>query len=147
MKPYKRILSEAKDVSVYKKLLNCIGEWTDKYPASGLDTQLEILMDKGKKLLPKDKRALDILDYIFVSNKDSVPGAIQQFLNTRFLDLPTDIKPLTKTGRRFEVAHWSRDGRLYDKVKDLIDFSGIGKTGFWADVDGKKVVLLDSKEE
>jgi hypothetical protein len=146
MNDIKRSLLEAKDVNIYKKLLNVLGEWTDKFPASGVDNLLEILIEKGKKLLPKDKRALDILDYIFTSNSESVSAAVQQLLNTRFLDLPVDLKPVTKSGRRYEVAFWHRDGQVLDKVKDLIDFTGKGGAGFWCDVNGGRIQLLDSKE-
>jgi hypothetical protein len=100
---------------------------------------------QGIKMLPKDKHALVILDYLLKGA--SIPGIIQKMLNCRFASLPICVKPMYKVGRRTRVASWTRGMFTTDKVKELIDWEGKGKGG-WTDIDANKVTLLDlTKDE
>ena len=133
---------EAKDVSLYKKLLRLLGGYSDKFPATGVDKMFKSLVSVGMKALPKDKRALNILSDLFEQGK-SIPAVVQMLLNIRFADLPLAVRPIYKNGRVKEVAFWEVDGKLNDKVVTLLDFTGKEPAGSWADVEGKKVELLD----
>jgi len=132
---------EAKDLDVYKRLLKVLGEYTDKFPGTGVSRMFDQALGSGKKILPKDKLAIDILHFILKNN--SVPSAVHKILNFRFSNLPIELRPLVKNGRSKEVAHWSRESLVSDKIKDLIDWEGTGKAGSWSDVDGNKVKLYD----
>jgi len=137
-------ITEAKDVVLYKKLLKTLGGYSSAFPATGVDGLFDTLIDQGKKILPSDKQAIKILDYI-ISN-DSEPAAVQKLLNVRFADLPVECRPVTKKGNKHEVAFWETKGIVSDKVKSLLDFDGSGK-GKWSDMDGKSVTLIDIVEE
>jgi len=139
------ILDEAKDLDVYKKLLQVLGTYSDKYPGTGVSRMFDQALEVGKKILPKDKLGLDILQFILKTN--SVPGTIHKLLNLRFSDLPMEYRPLVKNGRRKEVAHWNRGALVSDKVKDLIDWKAEGGSASWSNVDGEKVKLHDLKVE
>ena len=138
----KKIL-ESNNVTIYKKLLNIFGDFCDKFPASSVDTLFELLVSQGIKVLPKDKRALDILKYM-TAECDSIPMRVQNILNKRFSNLPAELRPITKSGRRHEIAFWCKDGEVFDQVKKLLNFEG-NATGYWSDADGKKLQLLDTK--
>ena len=134
-------IGKAKDVSVYKNLLDIFGSYTRSFPCTGVDGLFDTLIDGGKKLLPKDGHALNILEHIICQY--SAPDVVQRLLNTRFADLPVEIRPVSKKGNRHEIASWERSGIISDRVKDLIDFSGAGVQGRWSDIDGNKVTLID----
>ena len=136
---YKRIC-ENQSIEIYKKLLAILGEYSLKAPASGIEKLLDAAIEQGKKILPSDKNALNIIDYVLF---DSTPSAIQRLLNLRFSDLPIRVRPMTKVGKRHEVVWFTKGTLISDKVKDLIDFEGVGKKGQWTDLDGNKVQLLD----
>ena len=136
---YKK-LYEAADIETYKKLLRILGDYSLKAPASGIDKLLDTAIEQGKKILPSDKNALNIIDFVL---NDSVPSAIQKLLNLRFSDLPAHVRPITKAGKRHEVCWFTKDTLISDKVKSLIDFEATGKKGQWTDLDGKKVSLID----
>jgi len=139
-------ICEAKDVELYKRLLRVLGDYTIKNPVTGINKLFDIAISQGKKILPKDKNALAILNYVL---SNSVPTAVQKLLNMRFGDLPkAEFRPIIKVGKKHEVAFWGRNNQVYDKVKNLIDFEASGKSGQWINVDGEKVTLLDlTKEE
>jgi len=136
---------EARDLDVYKRLLKVLGEYSDKFPGTGVGRMFDHALESGKKILPKDKLAVDILYFILKNN--SVASAVHKILNLRFSNLPIEFRPLVKNGRRKEVAHWARETLVSDKIKDLIDWKGTGKAGYWADVDGNKVKLHDLSQE
>lgn len=141
----KNRIAEAKDVSLYKKMLNILGNYIDRFPATGCEKLFQVAVEQGVKIIPKDRAALNVLDHIF---DECAPTAIQKLLNIRFSDLPVCVKPLYKNGRKHLVAFWNRDNVAYDRVKELIDFAGTGKAGSWSNLDGDKVTLIDmSKEE
>lgn len=140
-------LNEAKDLSVYKELLRVIGEYTDLFPATGVDRIFTTLVKKGIKTVPKDKKALHILQWVVGKKSvESIPGAVSDLLNTRFSELSSNFKPVYLRGRAREVAFWSKDGRLYDKVIALLSL-GDEKIEGWVDVHGKKVELVDMLED
>jgi len=136
---------ESKETTIYKKLLNIFGDFCDNHPATSVDGLFELLIEKGIKILPKDKRALDILNCM-VCGCDSIPMQVQKILNMRFGNLPTELKPITKSGRRHEIAFWCKDGSVFDQVKMLLNFEGKG-VGFWSDANGEKVTLIDTVEK
>lgn len=130
---------EARDVTVYKRLLRVLGDYVEDNAGTEYAELLNRACDKGKQIMPKDKRALAILDCVLKG--DTVPRIIQNLFNLRFTNLPIDVKPMFKN-RRVVVASWTRGMYTSDRVKDLIDFEGKGQ-GKWTDIDKKKVTLLD----
>lgn len=140
----KRII-EAKEIVLYKKLLQVLGDYSTRVPATGIDRLFDIAIEQGKKILPSDKLALNILDFIL--NSGSTPSVIQKLLNMRLSDLPVECRPMIKVGKKHEVAFWVRDNEISDKVKDLIDFQATGKAGKWGDLEGESVQLLDLSKE
>jgi len=134
-------ITEAKDVKVYKKLLVVLGDYSRKVPATGVDRLFNLAVENGKKILPKDKKALAILDYVL---NNPAPVAVQKLLNMRFSDLPKiEYRPVYKEGNKHLVAWWSVDGQVSDKVQSLLDFEGKGKSGRWTDLKGNSVSLID----
>ena len=140
MSKTRKRIEEAKDVNLYKRLLVVLGDFCDKFPMSSVDRLFQHLCDEGAKVLPKDKRALAIL-------KQIVEESVNSLLNKRFSDLPVGLKPMNKSGRRHEIAFWCRDGNVFDRVFHLINFEGSSGKGYWSDVDGKRVKLLDDYDE
>jgi hypothetical protein len=145
MKQNKESIFESKDMQVYKTLLKSFGKYSEEFPATGVSRMFDSALEYGKKILPKEKLAVDILHHILKSN--SATAAVHKILNMRFSELPIELRPLVKNGRRKEVAHWSREALVSDKVKDLINWKGTGKAGQWSDVDGNKVKLHDLSQE
>jgi len=139
-----RVLTEAKDLNTYKKLLRTLGEYTDKFPSTGVDKYFKQALENGKKIMPKNKRALEIIDSV-LRGSNSAPGAVQQLLNLRFADLPIEVRPIYKEGNKKIVAFWDRGGAVQDKVLGLIAWDG-KVTGAWSDADGKKVTLLQDMD-
>ncbi len=140
-------LFEAKNLTVYKKLLNIMGDYIGNAPCTGIDGLFKILVKEGTKILPKDKLALDILDHVLTCSKNT-PAAIQALLSTRFACLPTEFKPMIKSkDGKCEIAMWCRGKTIYDRVKDLIDFEVTGQAGSWSNVSGEKAEIIDMSTE
>jgi hypothetical protein len=136
---------EAKDLELYKRLLRILAEYIKAAPCTGVDRLFEQALEQGKKVLPKNKKALEILDLVL--QEKSVADSVQKLLNMRFSNLSPSLQPLVKVGRKHEVASWVRGSMISDRVKDLLDWEGKGAGG-WGDVDGKSVTLIEiSKEE
>jgi len=135
---------EAKDVTIYKKLLRVLGDYSHRFPATGVDRLFQSAVDNGIKIMPKDKLALRIIKTIL--DYESTPAAVQKLLNTRFTTLPAELQPKTKNGRRKEVAFWMVNDRVGDKVVDLINFEGSGK-GYWTSISGERVEIIDMQEQ
>jgi len=133
-------LSEAKDLSLYKTLLLVLGDYSDKFPATGVSQLFKRALDTGMKIIPKDDRAVEILSVILGSS-DSIPAKVQKLLNLRFADLDYTIKPIYKNGNRKEVAFYQKDGKVNDKVLSLLHIDSQG--GNWSDAKGEKVSLID----
>lgn len=140
-----KYLLEAKKLTIYKKLIRLLSDYSEKFPATGVDNYFKAATDKGVKILPGNSRASDIIYSIIDDCDKSVPSKVTDLLNKRFSDLTMDVRPLFKNGKRKEVAFWERDGKVTDKVIDLIDWEG-GKAGRWADAQGEKVSLIDMEE-
>jgi len=136
-----QILNEARDLKLYKKLLAVLGEYSDKYPGTAVSKMFKDAVNRGLSVIPKDKRAQQIIWDIIMRNSLSIPEAVTQLLNMRFADLEIGLKPLYKNNRVKEVAFWAKDGKVHDKVLSLLNFSG--KDGYWSDAEGKKVSLVD----
>jgi len=134
-------IQEARDVSIYQRLLKVLGDYSASVPATGVDALFDTVAEHGKKVLPKDKKALEILDYILSSGVTA--RVVHKLLNLRFSDLPVECRPITKNGRKHLVAHWSGDKKISDRVKDLVDWDDKGGVGYWANIDGEKVSLLN----
>jgi hypothetical protein len=134
-------INESKDVAVYKMLLELFGNYSKSFPCTGVDNLFDSLVNNGKKVLPKDLRALAILEY-FCNNNTAT--AVQKILNIRFADLPVELKPCTKNVNKHEVASWTRNDKISDRIKDLINFDMIAGQGYWSDIDGEKVTLIDA---
>jgi hypothetical protein len=97
MNKLQKILESSLDLIIYKKFLTILGNFIVRFPCTGTDNLFDVLANAGKKILPKDKKALSILNYVLDMNSES--SSIQRFLNMRFDDLPADIKPLVKISR------------------------------------------------
>jgi len=134
-------IREARDVNTYQRLLKILGDYSASVPATGIDNLFDVASGQGKKILPKDKKALEILDYILSSG--STARVVHKLLNLRFSDLPVECRPIMKDGRKHHVAHWSRDKKISDRVKDLADWDNTGKAGRWTDIDGESASLID----
>ena len=135
-------LFEAKNLTVYKGLLRTFGDYKSNVPCTGVDKLFDILVKNGASIMPRDKLALGILSYILGSEKNT-PAAVHALLNTRFAGLPVEFKPVIKTGRKYEVAMWTRGKIIYDRVKDLIDWEDTKQVGGWTDIDGNKLEIID----
>ncbi|MBE3101961.1 MAG: hypothetical protein IMZ47_06790, partial [Firmicutes bacterium] len=116
-------------------------------PATGIDNLFDAAAKGGTKVLPKDKKALEILCHILESGVAA--RIVHKLLNLRFSDLPVEFRPMMKNGRKTQVAHWARGSNISDRIKDLINFDGSEKPGRWSDIDGEKVALINiiSKSE
>ena len=134
------VVLEAKDVGTYKKLIQALGDFSKSQAFTGVDKLFKKAIDDGKKILPKDKQALAILDHLLQGDSTS-SSKVQQVLNTRFDTLPIEVRPIIKSGDNKEVAFWMVADRMSDKVQDLINFSGEGK-GKWVDKNGEKATLV-----
>ena len=137
-------VNEATDATAYKHMLKSLGDYSTKNAFTGVDGLFKTACDKGKKIMPKDKNALSILQYVIMQPTSS--SSVQRLLNTRFSSLPIELRPMAKDDEKKEVAMWMIGDRISDKVVDLIDFTGEGK-GYWCNVQGEKVSLVDFDEE
>lgn len=139
-----QILKEAKNLNQYKKLIRTLGDYYDAFPGIS-NKYLDQALEHGVKIMPKDKYALAVIDSI-ISSCDSVPAKVQSLLNVRFAELPKEIRPMYKDGRRTVVAFWSRGNKVYDRVLDLIGFADGKAEGFWSDMEGNRVKLVSEVE-
>ena len=140
-------IREARDVNIYQRLLRILGEYSSDVPCTGVDGLFDAVSKHGTKVLPKDKKALEIL--CFVLSSGATARVIHKLLNLRFSDLPAEYRPMMKNGRKHLVANWTRNSKISDRIKDLVNWDGEGKAGGWADIDGEKVTLIPmlKKEE
>ena len=137
-------LIESKEMSTYQKLLNVLGDYCGRFPATGMDNLLTAALDNGKKICPNEKLASSIVSMIL--HNDSEPAAISDLQNKRFVDLPVEVRPIYRDGNKHRVAFWNRGENISDKVRHLIDFEGSGKNGKWCDAMGKGVKLITEVE-
>jgi len=138
-------IREAKDVNLYQQLLRTLGDYSASVPATGVDNLFDTAAAQGKKILPKDKKALEILDYILSSGITA--RVVHKLLNLRFSDLPVECRPIMKDGRKHLVANWSRGAKISDRVKDLVNWEADGKAGRWTDIDGEATSLIPIQKE
>jgi len=135
-----KAITEAKDVTTYQKLIKVLGDYSTRFPATGIDTHFQAAIDNGIKIMPKDKQALAIISSVLDS--DNTPASVHKLLNLRFTDLPMDTRPVMKSGRKKEVAFWNSSAGITDKVIGLINFEGAAG-GKWCDINGNSVQLID----
>jgi hypothetical protein len=135
-------LDEATNLNVYKQLLVLFSKFIDQYPGTGAGNIYRSIMQNGLKIVPKDKRVLDILEYIIGLGEFK---SVQELLSKSFSDLPITIRPVYKEGTRKITAFWEVDGVLYNKIIDLINIDGSGGTGKWVNEKGEKIKLMDLK--
>jgi len=139
-----KILNEAKDLTAYKKLIRVFGEYSDKFPATGVSKMFNQLVSVGLKAMPKDKVALVILRDLATQGNASL--CVQSILNKKFSDLSFAVKPvyIGEYGKKM-TAFWDKGGSVYDGVKLLLNLEGEVK-GYWSDESGNKVKLIDKSE-
>ena len=104
-----KIFESNKSLNIYKKLIAVLGEYSTNFPATGVSKLFNQATENGKRILPTDKLALNILWSILA--KESSGAAIHKLLNIRFSNLPIELQPLVPDGRSKEVAfcHPSKD--------------------------------------
>jgi len=136
-----RRIVEAKDLMLYKKMLRVFGDYTADVPFSGASQLFDNLVENGAKVLPSDATALGILNHVL--NTGSNAASIHKLLNIRFSDLPGNVRPMIRPGRKLIVANWSDGNQVSDRVKDLVNWNGKGKSGFWSDINGEKSEVVD----
>ena len=137
-------LQEAKDLDIYTRILNAFVQFIDWNPMTGMYKIYKQFLDAGLKCIPKDKKALDILESVL---SGSVPKSIQDLINTTFSELPLFVRPIYKKGNSKLAAFWKRDDKIYTKVFDLIALDGSTSKGAWVDEKGEPVELLDLSKE
>lgn len=136
------IFEGQKDLTLFKRLLSVFAEYTDKFPATGIDGLFQNMLENGINIMPKNQLALEILSSILLSGK-SVASIIQDLLNMRFADLGLKIRPVYKVDTNKKIAFWGRNGKVYDKVLSLIDFEGEHNIDEFVDEKGDKVTVIE----
>jgi len=137
-------LNEAKNLDIYTKILNAFVQFIDWNPMTGMYKIYKQFLDAGLKCIPKDKRALEILDNVL---SGSAPKSIQDLINTNFSELPLFVRPIYKKGNSKLTAFWKKDDKIYNKVFDLVKLNGGASVGKWVDEQGEPVDLLDLSRE
>jgi len=132
-------LLEAKNLDVYKALLRTFSDFTDQCPGTGMGNVYRQLLELGLKCVPKDKKALAILEHVLSAK--STTARVQALSNTSFGSLPIVVRPVYKDKNRKVTAFYSKNDKIYSNVVDLLSFEG--GTGSWTDEKGTKVTLLD----
>lgn len=133
------ILQESKELSTFKILLNVLEDYAMAFPLSSFSQYLEKALEHGKKIIPTDKQAKEILS--FVLTMGAAPEVLQFLTGRRFSSLPTVLKPTYKEGNRVQVAYWTKGEITSDMIKSLLNTDG-KSGGFWSDASGKKISLL-----
>jgi hypothetical protein len=148
----RKIIQEAVDVSLYKRVLDLLADYTEFAPATGISQLLDQALEQGKSVIPHNKKAIEILEWIFMGACEPdrpkalhagppSAGVCQKLMNMRFCDLPVICRPRYRDGKQLIVACWSRGGIISDRIKDLMAWEG--KTGgSWTDLDGNTVTLV-----
>lgn len=136
------IFEGQKDLTLYKKLISVLAEYTDRFPTTGVDKMLQNAMDNGISILPKNHLALEIVSSILMSGK-SVASIVQDLLNVRFSDLDLRLRPIYKAENNKKVAFWGRNGKISDKVLSLIDFGSEHNIDEFVDEKGIKVKVIE----
>ena len=135
-------VSKDKKLWLYKELLTSMWEYYLAFPLTQVGQHLEKVIEQGKKVIPSDKKAQEILSFILETNEK--PAAkIQHLLNDTFEALPIEVRPLAHSedvAEKFKVALWCTDNRESDKVWSLLNLEGDGSKGYWS-LDGEKTKL------
>ena len=140
----RELMEGAKDLSIYKRILKAFSDFTEMYPGTGMVSVYRQLLETGIKCISKDKRALEILDYVASSNSSKV---VQDLQNTHFADLPIVCRPIYQAGTAKLVALWKKGDKVYDRIYDLINLDGESAKGSWVNEKGEAVELIDLEEK
>ena len=138
------VLKEAKDLGLYKGMVEVLHAYDEKMPGSAVGKVLSQVMDIGMKVLPKDKKALEILGTIFadgdfVYEHRVVTSSVSKLLNARFSDMA--VKPMYFDNKDTKkVAYWRVGDKISDRVLSLLRLDG-AEAGYWTDEKGNKVKL------
>lgn len=135
-------LNEAKDLSLYKRMVDMFARAYESY--SGFGGTYRKILDGGFRIIPKDKRAQEILNYVVGEGSGK---NIQSLMNMRFAELPVDIRPNFRNGKKYETAYWCIDDKLNTKIFDLLSFPEVKGKGKWADESCKGVSLLELQKK
>jgi hypothetical protein len=138
------ILENDGELNLFQKVLKLLSDYTDQYPASGVDGMLEDLRTNKAAVLPKGELEKEIIEYA-MSIGTHPAGAYQQLSNLRFADLPLCLRPLYQSVDKEEVAMWGQGDKVSDKIISMLDFKKEGDVKGFVDKAGEKVKLL-SKE-
>lgn len=141
MQTLRQKISEATDLGLFKRILGAFSCFVERQPGTGMSRVYKGMLDVNVKMMPKDKRALDILDYVVKDKSDS--AIVQDVMNKSFGELPCTVRPMYKAGSTKLIAFWCVDGKIFSKVADLLDLDDRGGTKFWSDEKGSKVDLID----
>jgi len=137
-------LLESKKLNTYKRLLSVFSEFVDKNPGTGLSNVYAKILSCGVKCLPKDKRAMEILNSV-IFNK-TVSQTVQELMNTALTDLPVTVRPVYKKGNFKLTAFYNKAGKNLNKVMDLLHLDK-ETGGVWADEGGEQVDLIELDKE
>jgi hypothetical protein len=74
-----------RDLKIYRKLLEILGNYYVKFPNSKIGQIFEISLTKNLKVLPSEERWGQLEQIL--NSKKSVPGKIQEILNLKLLSL------------------------------------------------------------
>lgn len=134
-------INETKELGLFKLLVTKMGEYSQKFPLSSVIKHLDCAIANGKKVIPDDKKAKEIIELVL--NNGTSGEAIQYLLNRRMSDLPSVNRPHYEDGDNKCIAFWvKKDGLVSDRIKDLLNLDG-EPSGKWCDLKGKSVKLLD----
>lgn len=134
-------LAEATDLNLFKRILSAFSCFVERQPGTGMSKIYKAMLDANVKMMPKDQRALDILDYLCKNKSDS--AIVQDIMNCSFTELPCTVRPVYKNGSSKVVAFWCCDGKIYGKASDLLSINGDSGSRYWSDERGNKVELID----
>ena len=142
------IFEKQKDLTTFEKLLKAFADYSDAFPATGVDNIVSFLLKEKTKVMPKDKLALEVLEYAATS-KDNPSGIVQQVLNLRFSDLPVECRPMYEyeSGEK-KVACWKVGDKVSDRVVSLLNIGQEGSVVGWVCCcTGEKVKPLTTPKE
>lgn len=145
-------LSKSKRLVVYTLLLKTFQEYCDRFPGSGISKYLDYFLEIGKKIVPSDERAQDILLWVLTCGTSG--EAVAVLCGKQFTDLPVIIRPSYKDGDVIKIAHWGTKEKNYNNIFSLLGWDGDTHreiTGGWVTSDvldnGKAIKLLNNDSE
>lgn len=96
------------------------------------------MLELGLKCVPKDVKALAILDQVM---NNEPPVAINKLVNGSFSEFLEDVRPIYRTEQGLvSTAAWCVGDKPSNRVVSLI--STTGEAGYWCDSNGTKVSVI-----